>query len=211
MTDQIARTKEITMHALIRNGLNVLHVPSDMDDEPVLINIREEDEIAEDEKEKGHQRKRSFISRKSNAGSLKDEKIITRRSFVLNNGITTGSRTSVDDDEIADLNMNSSQNGNLSHNLMTNLNAGIRRISLRNPSIFENVEKEEYININLAESLDSILTTDIGDISYHIDEIEKPKSKKILEPLTWDEMVEIDKPKLTIPEKVPIMKWHNPK
>ena len=56
----------------------------------------------------------------------------------------------------------------------------------------------------------SVDFTSISNASDSV-EAEKPRSKRILEPLTWDEMVSIDRPKLTVAEKVPLMKWYNPK
>jgi hypothetical protein len=212
--DQVARTKEVTLNGLVRNGISIVEqIDREVEEETVLINIMDDDEFAEDDKDKSSfQRKKSFFPRKSFTELLNSEKVITRRSFLLNRNNSRGNdsaspvgdvTSSVSEDEIVNIGLL-----NPSFNNRMNLNTSFRLMSIRNSQINEGAENSTS---NLATtSLDNILPSDIIDSLHDAEVAQKTKTKKVIEPLTWDDMVEIEQPKVAVPEKVPLMKWQNP-
>jgi hypothetical protein len=208
--DQVARAKEVTLNALVRNGISVLEpINSEIVEENVPINIMEDDVMIDDEKDNLNQRMKSFGARKSFTEYSNTEKL-SRRSYILPRKNSTRSNDAgspVEDAASYLLDDTITCSGlNQSFNQQIDLNSSFRLMAIRNPQINEKIQ-DSTLNVQL---MDNIQPSDMVSSLNNQEVVEKPIKKKVIEPLTWDEMVEIERPKLTVPEKVPLMKWHNP-
>ena len=182
-----------------------------VEEENILINILEDDTLEEAIDDKSLQRRQSLL-RTNKSFSEKEERLTTRRSFLLSrnnsrrtNGSDSDSRISVGEDDIINIffpQSPSSQSNNLS---VIFKGKSPRKfddkdaIKLPEFAIGENTESE--LHNNISKAADNQVTK----------VVEKSKVKRVPEPLTWDDMVEMDSQKIVAPENVPLIKWYNPK